>query len=178
MRDQVLQFWFDETEPARWWKKDEAFDRVIGLRFGRLHARATMGELYGWRFEPHGRLAEILILDQFSRNIHRDTPLAFAHDGMALALAQEALAAGVERALNPVERSFIYMPFMHSESLLIHDIAVALFRDNGIADNYDFELKHRAVIERFGHYPHRNAILGRASTDEELEFLKQPGSRF
>lgn len=178
MRDQVLQFWFDETESAKWWKKDEAFDRTIGQRFGGLHVRATMGELFEWRLQPRGRLAEIIVLDQFSRNIHRDTPLAFAHDGMALALAQEALAAGVERALSPVERSFIYMPFMHSESLLIHDIAVALFRDNGIADNYDFELRHRAAIERFGRYPHRNAMLGRASTDEELEFLKKPGSRF
>lgn len=178
MRDQVLQFWFDEIEAAKWWAKDAAFDRMIGQRFGRLHVAAMSGELFEWRLEPRGRLAEIIVLDQFSRNIHRDAPLAFAHDGMALALAQEALAAGVERSLSPVERSFIYMPFMHSESLLIHDIAVTLFRNNGITDNYDFELKHRAVIERFGRYPHRNAILGRDSTDEELAFLKQPGSRF
>ena len=118
------------------------------------------------------------MLDQFSRNMFRDSPLAFAHNALALALAQEAVSAKADEALSPVERSFLYMPYMHSESLLIHEIAVDLFQRNGIKGNLDFEIRHKAIIEKFGRYPHRNSILGRASTAEEIEFLKQPGSSF
>lgn len=178
MHREILEFWFDELSPAQWWKKDAAFDRMVAERFGVVHAQAARGELFGWRETAAGRLAEVIVLDQFSRNIFRDSGAAFACDGMALVLAQEAIAAGAEQALQPVERSFLYMPFMHSESLRIHAVAVRLFERNGIPDNLDFELRHKAIIERFGRYPHRNAVLGRESTPDEVEFLKQPGSRF
>ena len=118
------------------------------------------------------------MLDQFSRNMHRETPLAFAADPMALALAQEAVAGGHDQALPPERRVFLYMPYMHSESAVVHEEAVRLFTALGIANNVDFELRHQAIITRFGRYPHRNAILGRPSTPDELAFLQQPGSRF
>lgn len=174
----ILDFWFDEISPALWWKKDAAFDALIAARFGAVHRRACQCELYVWRATPEGRLAEIIVLDQFSRNIHRDTPGAFAADPMALALAQEAVAAGADRSLTPGQRVFLYMPYMHSESIAIHDIAVELFRANGIPENLDFEIRHRDIIARFDRYPHRNAILGRQSTGEEIAFLRQPGSSF
>ncbi|MGA7594732.1 MAG: DUF924 family protein [Gallionella sp.] len=178
MYREILKFWFEEIEPSQWWKKDENLDRLITVRFSDIHRRATLCELFGWRTDAHGRLAEVIVLDQFSRNMFRGSPLSFAHDALALALAQEAISAGADKSLNQAERSFLCMPFMHSESLKIHDIAAELFRDNGNQSSFDFELKHRAIIERFGRYPHRNSVLGRKSSDEEIEFLKQPGSGF
>jgi uncharacterized protein (DUF924 family) len=178
MYEAVLSFWFAETPPARWWAVDPAFDRLIAQRFGALHQSACRAELYAWRSQPRGRLAEIVVLDQFSRNLYRESPLAFANDPLALALAQEAVAAGADQTLNQIERTFLYMPFMHSESKLIHIEAERLFLANGRKDNYDFELRHKAIIDRFGRYPHRNAVLRRESTAEELAFLQQPGSRF
>jgi uncharacterized protein (DUF924 family) len=174
----ILGFWFEEIQPSQWWGKDDAFDQSIRARFADVHARATRCELFEWRAEPRGRLAEVIVLDQFSRNLFRGSPLAFASDPLALALAQEAVAAKADAALSPVERSFLYLPFMHSESLAVHAVALQLYRKNGIQSNLDFEIRHRQIIERFGRYPHRNAILGRQSTDEEIEFLKQPGSGF
>ena len=176
--EQILGFWFEEITPSQHWKKDPDFDRELEQRFARLHSSASAGELYGWRDTPAGRLAEIIVLDQFSRNIHRDTPEAFAQDGMAVALAQEAMRAGADVTLPATQRTFLYMPFMHSESLRIHELAVDCFTSNGIEDNLEFELRHKRIIERFGRYPHRNDILGRTSTAEELEFLQQPGSSF
>lgn len=178
MIEDVLAFWFEEIEPGQWWKKDPAFDRLIADRFGALHDSAVQCELFEWRETPHGRLAEVLVLDQFSRNIHRGTSRAFAADPLALALAQEAAAAAADQPLPPIQRSFLYMPYMHSESLKVHEEAVQLYRDNGLRDNLDFELRHKAIIERFGRYPHRNAILGRPSTEEEVAFLREPGSSF
>ena len=174
----ILDFWFREISPRQWWVKSEDFDRAIEARFGELLRAAGRCELYGWRETAQGRLAEIIVLDQFSRNIHRDSPLAFACDALALALAQWAVASGADRELDAGQRAFLYMPWMHSESLTIHDRAVALFSLPGMEGNLDFELKHKAIIERFGRYPHRNALLGRPSTPEELEFLKTPGSSF
>ena len=178
MHQEILKFWFEDTEPAQWWKKDENFDRMIVERFSAIHRRATRCELFVWRKDARGRLAEIIVLDQFSRNMFRGSPLSFAQDALALALSQEAVSVGADKAFNSVERSFLYMPFMHSESMRIHEVALELFRQNGIEGNLDYELKHKAIIERFGRYPHRNAILGRESTQEEIEFLKQPGSSF
>jgi uncharacterized protein (DUF924 family) len=181
---EILRFWFDETRPAQWWAKSEAFDRLVESRFGALHAAAICGELFTWRQAAAGddaaagRLAEVIVLDQFSRNIFRDRREAFAADGMALVLAQEAVAGGLDRALDPVRRAFLYLPYMHSESVLIHRQAVKLFAAPGMASHLDFELRHQAIIERFGRYPHRNAILGRPSTAAEIEFLKTPGSAF
>lgn len=176
MYQQILDFWFEEIEPVKWWTKDEAFDQLLISRFNLVHKQATRCELFEWRKTPQGRLAEIIVLDQFSRNMFRDTPLAFAHDSLALALAQEAISVGADKELTLQECGFLYMPFMHSESLAIHEIAVELFKDN--PNQLDFELKHKVIIERFGRYPHRNEILGRQSTEEELAFLNEPNSSF
>ena len=178
MQKQVLYFWFDEIDSALWWKKDPQLDQLILERFGDLHTSAAQGELFQWRTSAEGRLAEIIVLDQFSRNLFRDSPKAYAQDAMALVLAQEAVSIEAHTTLPPVRRSFMLMPYMHSESLTIHHQAVELFNQPGMENNLDFEQKHKAIIERFGRYPHRNALLGRISTKEEVEFLKQPGSRF
>ncbi len=178
MYEDVLSFWFTEISPALWWSAKPEFDREIARRFGELQQSASRAELYAWRSEPRGRLAEVKVLDQFSRNIHRNTPHAFASDPLALGLAQEAVAAGADKALSQVERNFLYMPYMHSESRVIHVEAERLFSANGLKDNHDFELRHKVIIDRFGRYPHRNAVLGRESTAEELAFLQEPGSSF
>ncbi|MCJ8296177.1 MAG: DUF924 domain-containing protein [Colwellia sp.] len=175
---EVLSFWFKDIEPASWWVKDSAFDGLITKKFLSLHNAAIHCELVPWRRTAHGRLAEIIILDQFSRNMYRDTPQAFAYDGIALALAQEAIAQDADKSLSAIQKSFLYMPFMHSESIAIHEQAVALYQVNGITNNLESELKHKEIIERFGRYPHRNSILNRQSTAEELEFLSQPNSSF
>ncbi len=176
--EDILHFWFEETPPKAWWTRDPAFDQLIAKRFGGLLARAAAAELAGWRTTARGRLAEILVLDQFSRNVHRDSLRAFAQDGMALILAQEAVTAGALAALAPVERTFLLLPYMHSESREIHVDAERLYREFAPSENYDFELRHKAIVDRFGRYPHRNAVLGRESTADELEFLETPGSSF
>ncbi len=178
MFDEVLAFWFKEIDPKQWWTVDPAFDAIVRQRFLDLLHQASAGELASWRNTAKGRLAEIIVLDQFSRNIHRNTPRAFAQDAVASALSQEAVSAGALSDLDEVERTFLLMPYMHSESPVIHIQAEALFREFTPANNLEFELKHKAIIDRFGRYPHRNAILGRASTEEELAFLEQPGSSF
>ena len=174
----VLEFWFDELTPKDWFTGGEEIDALIEARFSDLHRSAAQGELFEWRQSAHGRLAEIIVLDQFSRNIGRNSPTAFSADPMALALAQEAVAGGFDHQLNEQQKSFLYMPYMHSESLLVHEQAVELFSQTGLEHNLDFEFKHKVIIERFGRYPHRNEVLGRASTPEEIEFLQQPGSSF
>ena len=178
MHQEILKFWFEELEPKQWWVKDLELDQLIIARFSEIHDRAARCELSGWRKDASGRLAEIIVLDQFSRNMFRGSPLSFAYDALALALSQETISSGVDQRLTAVERNFIYMPFMHSESLQIHEDAVELFRSNGQQGNFDYELKHKAIIERFGRYPHRNKVLGRESTDDEIDFQQQPGSSF
>lgn len=174
----VIDFWFSEIEPAQWWQKDEMFDAVIQRRFNALHAQAKVGELFDWRSTALGSLAEIIVLDQFSRNIYRDQPESFASDSLALVLAQHAIEKGYDLELTETQRSFMYMPYMHSESKLIHEQALALFTALGNDNNLNFEQQHKAIIDRFGRYPHRNKILGRLSTPEELAFLQQPNSSF
>lgn len=174
----VIQFWFEEISPKQRFTKDDAFDDLIRDRFKCLHKRASRGLLHTWRDHPLGALAEVIVLDQFSRNMYRDKPKAFAQDTLALVLAQEAIRRKLDAELEPVQKAFLYMPFMHSEAAEIHEVAVFLFDQPGLEDNYNFELKHKAIIDRFGRYPHRNAILKRKSTPEEIEFLKQPGSSF
>lgn len=178
MFDQIIDFWFNEITPTQWWKKDQEFDRLIRARFIGVYNQAIKGELFQWRTQAEGRLAEIIILDQFSRNMFRDQAQAFSQDAAALILAQEAIACGADNELSAVQNSFLFMPFMHSESKVMHHIAETLYRQIGIENNLDFELRHKAIIDRFGRYPHRNSILGRQSTEEEIEFLKQPGSKF
>lgn len=176
--DDVLSFWFEELGSSKWWIKDTQIDQLIKKKFLSLHEQAIKGELVEWRISAKGRLAEILVLDQFSRNMFRDTPKSFAADPLALSLSQEAVELGLDLGLNELERSFLYMPYMHSESLKMHDIAVELYKNLGIESSLDFEIKHRDIIVKYGRYPHRNVILNRASTDEEIAFLKQENSSF
>ncbi|AAV82415.1 DUF924 family protein [Idiomarina loihiensis] len=176
--NEVIEFWFNELTPKQWFVKSDELDKSIKKRFSSTLEAAEKGELWHWRGTEKGRLAEIIVLDQFSRNIYRDTPKAFAQDAIALVLAQEAVAQCADKSLEPHEKSFLYMPYMHSESKLIHKQAIELFDQPGLENNYEFEVKHKEIIDRFGRYPHRNAILGRESTSEEEDFLKQPGSSF
>lgn len=176
--DSIIHFWFTELTDKQHFVKDPALDEAMRSRFGATLEAAARCELFAWRATAEGRLAEILVLDQFSRNVYRDTPRAFAQDALALVLAQELVASGQDRSLPVEQRIFAYMPYMHSESALVHMQAVALFTQLGIQDNLNFELRHKAIIDRFGRYPHRNAILGRTSTPEELAFLSEPGSSF
>lgn len=177
MVNHILTFWFEELAPAQWWTSDPALDAQMKARFLSLHQQAARGECHAWRDTPRGRLAEIIVLDQFSRNLFRGTPGAFAQDPTALVLSQEAVRQNALAALNEVECGFALMPMMHSESARIHAEAESLFRAHA-PYNHHAELQHKAIIDRFGRYPHRNAILGRASTAEELAFLQQPGSSF
>nr|WP_221799475.1 DUF924 family protein [Oceanobacter mangrovi] len=178
MYQAVLNFWFDEIEPRQWFYKDPHFDALLRERFGELHQQAAVGELWQWREQPEGRLAEVILLDQMSRNMFRDTRQAFAYDSLALVLAQQAVACGDDQQLPVVQRGFLYMPYMHSESMLIHQQALLLFDQPGLENRLHFEHLHCDIIARFGRYPHRNWILGRSSTEEEVAFLKQPGSSF
>lgn len=174
----ILSFWFNELSPQQHFAKDAALDAAIRTRFGATLEAAARGELAAWRATAAGRLAEIIVLDQFSRNVYRDTPRAFAQDTLALSLAQELVALKQDRNLPLAQRKFAYMPYMHSESALVHTQAVVLFSQPGLEDTLRYELQHQAIIDRFGRYPHRNAILGRTSSAEELAFLSEPGSSF
>lgn len=174
----VLDFWFDDATRPFWFTKSDDFDRVINERFGGLIEKAGMGELWEWRTDSYGRLAEIIVLDQFARNVHRGTPKAFLYDNVALVLAQEAINRPEFADLPTEFQKFTAMPFMHSESLAIHEQAVEIFTKIGDDNTLDFEHKHKVIIERFGRYPHRNEILGRASTKEEVAFLNEPNSSF
>ena len=174
----ILYFWFDELSAKDWWSKNDQLDQQITDRFGDTHLKASKGELQPWRESCQGRLAEIIVLDQFSRNIYRNHWKSFACDPMALTLSQEALTQGCDQELSADEKSFLYIPFMHSESVLIHEQAVQLYDQPNLEKNLEFEILHKNIIDRFGRYPHRNKILGRDSTEEEIEFLKTPGSSF
>jgi uncharacterized protein (DUF924 family) len=172
----VLDFWYGEVSDSDRWSMGKLLDPAITERFRAVHKAAAAGELWEWRESPEGRLSEIIVLDQFSRHIFRDTPAAFASDPVALVLAQESVLAGADRAVDEQKRVFFYMPFMHSESEKVHEAASELFATVG--NTLKYEVRHREIIKRFGRYPHRNAILGRISSPEEIEFLKTPGSSF
>lgn len=175
---QVLDFWFDPENKEFWFSKSDEFDLELEEKFGHTLQQAMQCELWTWRETAEGRLAEIIVLDQFSRNLFRDHPASFAQDPLALSLAQEAVRLDLDQQLAPDQRCFMYMPFMHSESKIIHAQALQLFEALGNPINLDFELKHKTIIDRFGRYPHRNQILERESTPEEVEFLTQPNSSF
>ena len=174
----ILHFWFDELTAKQHFSKDAALDARIRTRFGATLEAAAHCELFAWRSTAEGRLAEIIVLDQFSRNVYRDTPRAFAQDPLALVLAQELVAGGLDQSLPLGQRSFAYMPYMHSESKLVHEQSMVLFTQMGNPDTLRFALQHQSIIARFGRYPHRNAMLGRDSTPDEQAFLSQPGSSF
>ena len=167
---EVIRFWFEELKPEDWFKKSEALDQEMRERFEELYWKASRGELFHWRATAEGRLAEILLLDQIPRNIFRGTAQAFMTDSLALVLAQEGLTQAQE--LPVVQRGFFYMPFMHSESLTIHEEALRLFDQPGLEKRLKYEKMHMDILQQFGRYPHRNAILGRPSTKEEEEYLK------
>lgn len=170
---EVLDFWFGSLQPSEWFAKSDALDARISTLFATTHAEVVAGENAHWRDHPEGRLAEIIVLDQFSRNMFRGQARAFAADAMALALAQEAIRCGADQRLSDVQRGFLYLPFMHSESRLIHEQAMVLFR--GLS-GYEYEIQHKAIIDRFGRYPHRNAALSRQSTAEERQWMEtNPG---
>lgn len=174
----VLDFWFKETPAESWFNGGTVFDQTIITKFGALHQAARQGELAHWRQTIHGYLAEIILLDQFSRNIYRNQAQAFAYDGMALILAQEALKRTDLKDLTIAEKGFLIMPFMHSESLKIHQEYAYLLEEPGLESRLKYEKLHVAIIERFGRYPHRNQVLGRTSSSDEIAFLQDPNSSF
>lgn len=173
----IIQFWFEEHGPEDWWGSKQSFDEEIENRFLDTHTAATRGELFEWRDEPQGRLAEILLLDQFSRQLYRGKAEAFRWDEMALTLAQEALRAGADEKVDKDMRGFFYMPFMHSESKVIHAFAVDLYKEKA-PEMVTYLLDHKKVIDRFGRYPHRNNLLDRKSTPEECAYLEKKGNPF
>lgn len=188
---EVRDFWFLPPTSAgygqarpEWFRKDEQFDAQIVRQFGDIIAQAVAGGLREWDAEgPQGTLARILVLDQFTRNAGRGTPAAFAGDALALAAARQLVDSGADQALPPRQRAFVYMPFEHAEDAAMQEASVRLFsalaqQHPGFEEMLDYAHRHRGVIARFGRYPHRNQILGRASTPEELAFLAQPGSGF
>jgi uncharacterized protein (DUF924 family) len=174
----ILKFWFEELTPDMHFAKSAELDQNIRNRFLEIHTRTIEGGTKDWRKTPEGRLAEIIVLDQFSRNMFRDTPLAFAYDALALDCAKAAVKAGEDQKLPLEQRTFLYMPYMHSESREVHAQAVKLFSQKGLESSLKFELKHKEIIDRFGRYPHRNEVLKRTSTKEEIEFLKNEDSSF
>lgn len=170
---EVLDFWFKEVDPEKHFIKDENLDEEIKQRFSEVHRQAAAGELWQWRETIQGRLSEIIVLDQFSRNMYRGQAKAFSTDGMALILAQEAIRTKEAQKLPTNQRSFLYMPFMHSESMAIHDIAMKLFSGAGMEETLQYEIGHREIIAQFGRYPHRNEALSRVSTPEEIAYMKE-----
>jgi len=180
----ILHFWFGSDDETRdvWFRKDPAFDASVSARFGKVVDAAIGGAFEDWLGDPHTALACVLLLDQFTRNVYRDTPKAFAGDSRALAIASTVVDTGQDALLTPNQRSFLYMPFEHSEDPASQQRSITLFTrlrdETGLAGPLEWAEKHAAVIRRFGRYPHRNAILGRPSTDEEIAFLSGPNSRF
>jgi len=186
----VLDFWFDKNNEAYWFEQNDRFDKQIQDKFGGIWEAAKQGECVTWRIAESsldgnssitalaGRLAEIIVLDQFSRNLCRGQASAFAQDNMALALAQEAIQQPYFDTLPMQWRRFIIIPFMHSESAMIHKHYLPLFEQLDDANTLDFEHRHKQIIDQFGRYPHRNEVLNRDSTEDEKNFLKQPNSSF
>jgi uncharacterized protein (DUF924 family) len=174
----VIHFWFTEIEMENWWQKNAEFDDLIARRFASVHHEASLGLLSKWRETPEGALAEIIVLDQFSRNMFRNKPEAFAQDSLALVLTQEAVRRGLDQLVPTRQRAFFYLPFEHSEADSMQEESLKLFSTLGDTTALDFAKQHKAIIDRFGRFPHRNAILGRKSTEAEQEFLREPGSSF
>lgn len=167
----VLEFWFESLTPEQHFIKNDSLDLKMVERFIVVHSQAVAGELSSWRETAEGRLAEIILIDQFSRNIYRGEPKAYAGDAIALVLAQEAIRLGLNRNFSAEYRLFLYMPFMHSESRSIHETAIKLFSEPGLEESLPFEIDHKKTVDRFGRYPERNSILGRANTPDEEEYL-------
>ena len=176
--DDVLKFWFVESTPEQWFKKDDDFDSQIRENFSGLYEKVAGGCFPDWRKEARGCLAEVIVLDQFSRNMFRNDPQAFAADGRARECLHHALARGFDSQLSDIERKFLYMPLMHSEAAADQRLSIELFGTVNDEDALKYAHLHKDIIDRFGRYPHRNAVLGRETTAEEREFLTQPNSSF
>ena len=174
----IVHFWFEESVPENWFKKDPEFDAMLTERFGQLVERALAGQLDDWAAEAETCLGLILLLDQMTRNIYRDTPRAFAGDELALALSLKMVDKGWLDKDNGAKRQFALMPMMHSEDLAIQDASLPLFKTHTMDMVYDYAVRHRDIVARFGRFPHRNHILGRPSSDSETAFLTKPGSSF
>ena len=168
----VIRFWFRECTPKQWFTKSKSFDAKVRKRFLETYWSVARGETAHWRSTPRGRLAEILVLDQFARNIFRGKAQAFAYDFLALALAQEALRARADKSMSKLERMFLYLPFMHSESRKIQRESVKLFKKLAQKEALWYARDHRKVIDRFGRFPHRNKTLDRKSTSVEKKFMR------
>jgi uncharacterized protein (DUF924 family) len=175
---EILAFWFSDRVKPKWFEPDAAFDAELNERFRPAHERARAGDLGSWAGTPEGALALVILLDQIPRNIERGRPAAFATDEQALAIAKQAVGRGFDAGLDPEKRQFLYLPFMHSERLEDQERGLELYTALGLTGPLDFMRQHRDVIARFGRFPHRNEMLARQSTEEEIAFLKQPGSRF
>lgn len=175
---EILDFWLKETPPERRFAKDDALDREISDRFGKVHAAAKADQAAGWRDDPDTLLAAIILFDQFSRNMHRGSADAFATDPVARDLARIGIERGWDADMTPEERQFLYMPFMHSENLEDQTLCVRLFEALGEPLSLDYARRHLDQIRRFGRFPQRNAALGRASTAEEEDLLRRPGEIF
>lgn len=176
--DTILDFWFNELSQKDWFKQQDHVDTLITERFLATWEAAAALEYADWRSDIHDRLAEIIVLDQFPRNMFRGSGRAFETDAIALALSQEALKTADMHELEPERKAFLLMPFMHSESPVIHEQAMQLFAGPGLENNIAFEKSHKAIIDRFGRYPHRNVLLGRESTAEEVAYLENGGETF
>jgi uncharacterized protein (DUF924 family) len=174
----VLAFWFEENQPEQWFKQDAAFDETVRRRFLELHERLATPLREELHRDPQRALATVIVLDQMSRNMFRGTPLAYASDALALSIAQDAIARGFDRGLTKEQRMFLYLPFEHAEDRRMQARCVELMASLDDPELSQWAEAHRAIIDRFGRFPHRNAILGRASTAEELQFLQQPGTSF
>ncbi|PCI25809.1 hypothetical protein COB57_00770 [Candidatus Peregrinibacteria bacterium] len=174
---QIIDFWFNEVTAEQKFKKDLKFDQYLKNKFSLLHAAIIAGEKEDWRQTPEGTLAYILVIDQFSRNMFRDQPEGFAYDQKALTSCLHGIEQGFDKSLPEEQRSFFYMPMMHSEDREMHEKALDLFRSLG-GHSFEYEIAHKKIIDRFGRYPHRNVILGRKSSAEELAFLKEDSSSF
>jgi uncharacterized protein (DUF924 family) len=170
-----LAYWFG-LQPEQWWKRDPAFDQALRERFGDLYRRLAAEVPESWLESPRGLLAAVMVLDQLPRNFFRDNPRAYGTDAKALALAKSAVARGIDQQLSADVRVFLYLPFEHSEQAADQARSVELYTALGDANALDFAHKHKDIIDRFGRFPHRNKVLGRASTPEEIEFLKKPGA--
>lgn len=171
---EFLDFWFGVLTPEQWWKRDDTVDATIGARFGALYERLAAAVPEAWLATPRGTLAAVMVLDQIPRNIFRGDPRAYATDANALALARQAVDRGLDATLSKDERLFLYLPFQHSEDKADQARSVALYEALGDDNALDFAVKHKEIVDRFGRFPHRNAVLGRAATPEETEFLKGP----
>jgi uncharacterized protein (DUF924 family) len=169
--EKILKFWFRDTSDIQKFVVNKTFDDYIIKKYSKLHNRAVNGGLKSWRRNAWGSLAEIIVLDQFSRHIYRDTAKAFSNDDMALHLCTEAIKKRFDQIIPVQWLKFLYMPYMHSESKTVHKCAIKLFKKSGLESSYKYELQHKSIIDRFNRFPYRNAALGRISTPAEIKFL-------